>query len=48
MYHFNFIEKLDTHAGLTLGWVIQSSKSQTTGSVGNYESSDMVKFETFN
>jgi hypothetical protein len=40
MYHFNFTEKLDTYAGLTLGWVIQSSKSQTSGSVGNYESSN--------
>jgi hypothetical protein len=40
MYHFNFTEKLDTYAGLTLGWVIQSSKSKTSGSVGNYESSN--------
>jgi hypothetical protein len=24
MYHFNFLKNLDTYAGLTLGWVIQS------------------------
>jgi hypothetical protein len=24
-YHFNFIEKLDVYAGLTLGYVIQSA-----------------------
>jgi hypothetical protein len=31
MYHFNFTEKLDTYAGITLGWVIQSSKSEISG-----------------
>jgi hypothetical protein len=40
MYHFNFTEKLDTYAGLTLGWVVQSSKSEVSGAVGNYESSN--------
>jgi hypothetical protein len=31
MYHFNFTEKLDAYAGLTLGWVVQSSKSEISG-----------------
>jgi len=25
MWHFNFLENLDTYAGLTMGWVVQNS-----------------------
>jgi hypothetical protein len=40
MYHFNFTEKLDAYAGLTLGWVIQSSKSEISGAAVNDDYSD--------
>jgi hypothetical protein len=40
MYHFNFTEKLDAYAGLTLGWVIQSSKSEISSASVNDDYSD--------
>jgi len=36
MYHFNFLEALDTYAGLTVGYVIQSAKVKTSGAPGNH------------
>jgi hypothetical protein len=33
MYHFNFAENLDTYAGLTLGWVIQTASGQALQTV---------------
>jgi hypothetical protein len=39
-YHFNFVKNLDTYAGITLGYVIQSATSKYSGPysnlVGNY------------
>jgi hypothetical protein len=43
MYHFNFWEKTDVYAGLTLGWVFQSSKSKTSSPAGINEYSDEGK-----
>jgi len=31
MYHFNFLENLDTYAGITLGYVYQSAKLKANG-----------------
>ena len=45
MYHFNFMENLDTYAGLTIGYVIQSAKAETSGSYGSYDTGyDGVSF----
>jgi len=41
MYHINLLDKLDTYAGVTLGYVIQSAKAEAD----NYQNS--VKGEPF-
>ncbi|MCL2069592.1 MAG: hypothetical protein FWH19_01225 [Treponema sp.] len=34
MYHFNFVENLDAYAGLSIGYVLQSTKVETSGALG--------------
>ena len=48
MYHFNFLETIDTYAGLTLGYVIQGfdvkASSGYTGIAGGYAGSNFFLF----
>jgi hypothetical protein len=47
MYHVNFAKNLDTYAGLTLGYVISTSKTEYTGTWGTTDKSEPIDYSYF-
>jgi hypothetical protein len=47
MYHFNFLKNLDAYAGLTLGYVIDSAKTEYTGDWGTTGKTEPTNYSYF-